>query len=406
MKIISFLFFVTSISYAQIEVPQKYNFEIYDGANLSTMHTFNQNYLSSYRIFSRTLDNISKRKKTNLLIKTALVYIVGMPLTHEEGHRSVLTNLGIGSISQPFFSSKGAAYVKGVTDNTLLNLRNNDLPNYIRLHTGGLEADYSLSRNTDDLLAFKQENYTTIKEEYILRKFSSILYNLTTFIPKLSPNLTEEDNELERDIVGHDIWGMVRHLHRPNMPFYRYTSFDDLTNTEQKYAKKLAWRSLSNLVNPILLGKISYRLNTNLQGNFALSHSLAPFGDYFNQDFWFIYKDKYFFKTYLRENMNNNKTFFAGGISLNNMVINDRLNSTVNIDVWQQPKDLSFTTDVVTLGTNINIGLNYSLFKNKKAFIKNAGIYTETNYKSNGFLPEYASLKEDFGLRFGFSFSY
>ena len=54
-----------------------------------------------------------------------------MPLTHEEGHRSILTVNYVGSISQPFFNESGAAYVNGVTDQTLMDLRDNDLPTYI-----------------------------------------------------------------------------------------------------------------------------------------------------------------------------------------------------------------------------------------------------------------------------------
>lgn len=40
-------------------------------------------------------------------------------------------------------------------------------------------------------------------------------------------------NELERDIVGHDIWGMIRHIHRPNMEFHRYTTWNELTDEEK-----------------------------------------------------------------------------------------------------------------------------------------------------------------------------
>ena len=156
-----------------------------------------------------------------------------MPLTHEEGHRSILTHKNIGSISQPFFNSKGAAYVKGVTDETLLNLRDTDFPTYIRLHTAGLESDNMLANEMENLLVFEEDSFNILKEEYLLRKLSAIGYHLYTFLPKMMPNIKEDENDLENDIVGHDIWGMVRHLHRPEMEFHRYTQFKDLTTVEK-----------------------------------------------------------------------------------------------------------------------------------------------------------------------------
>ena len=46
--------------------------------------------------------------------------LITIPLTHEEGHRAVLTTNHIGSVSNPFFNENLAAYVKGVSDQTLI----------------------------------------------------------------------------------------------------------------------------------------------------------------------------------------------------------------------------------------------------------------------------------------------
>lgn len=383
-----------------------YEFNVYDGSESFTMYQFNQNYLSSYRIFSRTIDDIFPNKKVGISAKAIFVYLIGMPLTHEEGHRSVLTHKGIGSISQPFFNSKGAAYVKGVTNNTLINLRENDFSNYIRLHTAGLESDQMITSEIENLLFFNEETFDVIKEEYVFRKLSPVLYNLTTFIPSLSPKIKEENDELKSDIVGHDIWGMVRHLHRPEMEFYRYTDFDDLNKEEKRYAKKLAWRSFSNFLNPMFFGKIHFNVNENLKGNASIVHSLAPFGDYFEQNFLVNYKNKLNTSFYIREYMNRNDLFMAGGATLHNVIISNKITSSISFDVWKQPKNLDFNTSLGQLGGNGNIKINYQFSQNNSKILKRAGIYSEIYYKSEGFLPEYASLKDDFGLRFGLSFSY
>lgn len=383
-----------------------YEFTIYDGLESSTMNQFSKNYLSSYRVFSRTIDELIPNKKVKMIVKFSAISLFGLPYTHEEGHRSVLTQKGIGSISQPFFGSNGAAYVKGVKDIELINLRNIDLPNYARLHSAGLESDYMIASEVEKFIAFEEESYEVLKEEYFLRKISLMSYHLTTLIPSLMPELAEEDNELKRDIVGHDIWGFVRHLHRPNMSFFRYTDFEDLTSIEKKYAKGLAWKSFSNLLSPILFGKTNFNLNTNLKGNFSIGHSLSPFGDYFEQNFYLFYKKKYKVIFYLREFSNKDKTFLASGVKLHNYKLSNKFSTSLGLDFWNQPANLSFTTTNNKIGGNVYLKLNHYTFQNNSTFIKGIGMFSEIFYKTDGFLPEYASLENDFGIRFGLSITY
>ena len=390
-----------------IDYPIKsYDFFLYDDSDSYTMYKFNQNYISGYRVFSRALEGINNHnKKINNLIKIA-VSVFTLPLTHEEGHRSVLTHKNIGSISQPFFNNKGAAYVKGVKDETLINLRDNNFPYYIRLHTAGLESDYMISTGMERLLVFEEESLEILKVEYLFRKIALIQYHLTSLIPSLFSDFEEEDNELERDIVGHDIFGAVRHLHRPNEDFYRYTKFDDLTNEEKKYVRNLAWKSFANLLSPILYGKNNFQLNSNLKGNISIGHSLTPFGDYFEQFFYLHFKNKYKLSFYLRELMNKNKIFLGLGAKLYNYHINDRFSTSGGFDIWNQPRNNSFTTEKNQTGYSGHIKFNYTVFTNNSYFVKRVGVFSEVFYKSDGFLPEYASLESDFGLRFGFYFSY
>ena len=409
IRILITIIFYSITGHTQVKkdsLHKTYEFNIYDGSESFTMHQFSKNYLSSYRIFSRTIDELIPNKKVKMIVIFSAISLFGLPYTHEEGHRSVLTSKGIGSISQPFFGSNGAAYVKGVKDIELINLRNTDLPNYARLHSAGLESDYMIASKVEEFVAFEEESYEVLKEEYLLRKMGLMTYHLTTLIPSLMPELAEEDNELKRDIVGHDIWGFVRHLHRPSMPFFRYTDFEDLTNAEKKYAKGLAWKSFSNLLSPMLFGKTNFHLNTNLKGNFSIGHSLSPFGDYFEQIFYLFYKNKHKIIFYLREFMNRDKTFFASGVKLHNYKWSKKVATSFGLDVWNQPENLSFTTTNNKLGGNIYLKLNHFTYQNKNNFIKGIGLFTEVFYKTDGFLPEFVSLDNDFGIRFGLSFSY
>jgi hypothetical protein len=404
LKIIVFLIF--QITNSQQDKLNSYEYIIYDGIDSSTMFQTNQNYLNSYRLFSRILDSINPGKKFNNSIKAGVTLFLGIPFTHEEGHRSVLTFKKIGSINQPFFNTNGAAYVKGVKDSELMNLRDNDFSYFIRLHTAGLESDYMISKKIEELLIFEEESLENVKFEFIFRKLSLIQYHLTSLIPSLFSGFNEESNELERDIVGHDIFGMVRHLHRPTLNFKRYTNFDELTSTEKRYTKKLAWKSFVNLISPKLFRKNNFNISSDLKANFSIGHSLAPFGDYFEQNVYLFYKKKYKIILYFREFSNKENDFFGGGGKLTNFEINDKITTSLGFDLWSQPKDNSFINNTKQFGGNAYIKINYKTFSNESYFIKNLGVFTEFFYKSNGFLPEYASLNSDFGARIGISFSY
>lgn len=131
---IFFLLFSYGTLFAQnnAETEKEYPFIIVDSpASIFTMRQFNENYISSYRLLSSSLDKHSRNYYIAEFIKVIGAGFLFLPLTHEEGHRSILTANNIGSISRPYFNKEGVAKVTGVTDATLLELRNNDLPTFI-----------------------------------------------------------------------------------------------------------------------------------------------------------------------------------------------------------------------------------------------------------------------------------
>ncbi len=380
-----------------------YPFTLIDGQDLFTMKQTNQNYLSTYRLTARLLNKNPSKFDPFIL---GGLSILGLLVTHEEGHRSILTELGIGSISQPFSIFSGAAYVKGVTDETLINLRNSSLPNYIRLHTAGLEADYMITTKTESLIALEEDSFKNLEMDYYIRKLSLVGYYLTVLIPKLSPELEEEQDELERDIVGNDIYGAVRHLHRPTMDFYRYTNYDDFTSEEMKFAKKVSYLSFLNLINPIMLGKSNFKINDNLKVNAGLGYTLAPFGGFIDENFWFVINNKIKIHSYLREFHNKENWFMGFGIKLlNYRLYNDKVLLNTDVHFWSQPENLSFITSNKEFGYGGSFNFGYKVFNsmnNNYGFYLNAGL----SYKQKGFIPEYSSLDEKTQFDFGFSFAW
>ena len=393
-----FLGFI-NIGFSQIKY---YRIDIADGTNtLFTMNQFNSLVLNGYRIGFGQIDYKKITKKEKSIISSSQMLISGLltlPFTHEEGHRSVLTEEQIGSLSSPFINSKGVAQVTGVTDAVLQNLRDTKLPNYIRLHNAGLESDFDYLKKSDALFNFKEEEYNVLYNDYFVRKLSVSMYYLTTLIHNKTGIKESDTPELKKDIVGHDIFGMIRHLHRPDMEFKRYTEWDDLTTQEKNYGRRIGLMSLFNYVNPNLWRKSNYKLSENIDFNFSLNYCLAPFGDFIEQNAYLNINKRWKINPFIRQYFNKNNTFWASGIQLHNFVLNKKILINSSIEAWQQPKNQSFTTSDSDFGMGVKTEIAYNLLEAKKSNVFfNLGL----NYKTKGFIPASPSLDKDFRMNFG-----
>ncbi len=384
----------------QTEKTVAYSFIVQDTpSQLFTMRQFNQSYLSTYRLLARGLNSVTKKRYISDLIQIGLHSFFFMPLTHEEGHRSILTVNYVGSISQPFFNESGAAYVNGVTDQTLMDLRDNDLPTYIRLHTGGLESDYMLTKHVESIGSFDLDDFNHYKWEYWLRKGAILQYFILGLF-EFEIDIKEESNELERDIVGFDTYGAVRHLFRPTMNFYRYTRHEDLTVEEKKYVNRLGYRSLLNLLNPLMLGKGGFKLNEKTTMNVGLGYMMSPFGDFIDENIW-LKSGLFNFLFYARQFQNKENWFHGIGISLVDYQLSKKLIVSVTSHYWQQPINYDFHTSESFTGGAVDANLKYFFFNNQNGWLNGFSVDFGLVYKTEGFLPEELYLDKHFGFRFG-----
>jgi hypothetical protein len=396
----------TNDSAANNYVGQKaiYSFIIQDSpAKLFTMRQFNEDYLSGRQLFSRMLEkNFSP--VLNYTIQSVTNLFAFGPLTHEEGHRSILISRNIGSISQPFFLSKRGGYIDGVTDSTLKTIRDKDFPDYARLYTAGLESDYILTRREETLMAFEKETYKNLVVEYLFRKAMIMQYYLMCFI-KYDIDGDEEKNELKRDIVGNDVYGIVRHLHRPTMPFHRYTRYSDLTSEEVNYLRMMGYRSFLNLANLNLIGIRNIHISENLKINLGMGHTMCPFGDFIDENFWLAYKNKLRIDGYVREFQNKTKWFMGAGIGINDYPLAAKFNSSFHIHFWNQPSHLKFDETTGKFGNAFEFVGRYFIISNQKTKLKALSIDLGIIYKTAGYLPEEIFMRRHFGIRLGTSFA-
>ncbi len=375
---------------------------VHHPARLSTMKQFDQNYLSAYRMFSRELEALSSKQANTIRLLTTLL---SLPLSHEEGHRSVLTTKRIGSISRPYFDEHGAAYVEGVSDQSLQELRDSDLPSYIRLHAGGLESDYAIGNRCSALSAFRQEKLSTIYIDCALRRINQVFYLATSLVPWSFPKLEEEEDELDRDIVGHDVWGAIRHLHRPNMPFSRYTNYDDLTDEEQDFATRVAIRAFANLAAPSLFGKRNWQLKEGLTISGGLGYSLAPFGDFLDEQIWLKVGSDLRLHFYARQFQNERNWFPAAGASLIAYPLHPRLEVDASVHLWRQPEDLAFQSSKGKSGGLVTVLAKYQFLQARNGQ-RGISLDIGATAKSEGFVPEEPYLKQSLGLQLGTTINY
>jgi hypothetical protein len=384
------------------EGEKEYPFILRDSpARLFTMRQFDQDYLSGYRLFSDLL-NKNLSPVLSYAIQGACVILFFHTTTHEEGHRAILIGEDIGSVSHPFPFSERGGYVDGVTDAILRNLRDTKFPTFIRLHTAGFESDYMLSTREETLMSLGDESYKNLVVEYLLRKFGIIRY-FTEGIFKHDTDGPEEANELERDIVGNDLYGVIRHLFRPTMEYKRYTRYADLTEQELGYLHRVERRTFLNLGNANIIGVNNFRLSETLRINIGLGHSMGPFGDFIDEKVWLVYRGKVKFSAYLREFENLSHWFFGAGAGIKDYPLAKHVDVSAMVHYWNQPLNLSFTEQNGQSGGAIDVTGRYKLFLGHDSWLRYLSLDLGLIYKSFGFLPEEIELDEHFGVRVGLS---
>jgi hypothetical protein len=407
-------------------------FPIYDGSfEYVTMRQSDTLYTSIYSLASETLyrafpdvniENISIVPWLNFLV----TYMICVPITHEEAHRAILTAQNIGSVSQPILNTKWAAYVKGVTDATLQELRDTDFPVFIRLHTAGIESDYVLLQRDVELMALELDSDTSLdmgrppSEVKVKVLFMDYLSRFLSIYPYLNSGVTdslyeqlglstsnpidkEESNELERDIVGHDVYGMIHHLFEPTAQYQRYIEYNEMTDAEKEFSLRIGLRSYINWIDLISL-LILQRYNVSLSDSLLISGStgycIAPFGDFIDENIYLRIHD-ICLAVYARQYENRAHWFPAFGVQLVSYYPVDWLHITAGGHFWIQPEGLDFNTAVGKVGGAGELELQFLLPTASQSGLDGFGFSLGFLYKTAGFMPEIESHDSDFRISAG-----
>ena len=423
MRRFLFIIFVILCSYnlkAEGAKSKAYEYRIFDGTQDSfTMRQMDLAYLSTARLINRGVEGIFGDKKF-LKIKISdwidytwpfFVYAV----THEEGHRSILTAQGIGSISQPFFNYHMTAYVKGVSDKTLINFRKSNKPAFIRMYTAGIESDYMMAKREEMYAAFEFDTVSIVYPGYLS---AGIIYDaaeksggIYKWVTDLM-NVVEEPDEYARDICGFDTFGAVRALFNEDYTFKRYVQFSDFSREEKDFlVKRVSYRSFLNYLSLFLFTKP----NINIQGKFAISgsmgYALAPFGDFIDENIYFKWRNTGWgdlnFYFYARQAENYNTWYPAFGVGIIELSPLKWLSISTEGHIWWQPEDMKFYTSNSFFGGAFELTAKiFIINSNYPFFVKKAGLTTSLLVKSKGFMPEIEQLNESIRFSIGLEIAF
>ena len=420
----------TSFSNYKPDLLKYYSYSIFDGTLDSfTMRQMNTNYFSTARLVNREVEELFDNQ-TFLKIKISdwinytwpsFVYAI----THEEGHRSILTMQNIGTISQPFFNLHGTAYVKGLTDQSLIALRDTKKDYFIRMYTAGIESDYMMAMQGEMFAAFDLDTFSVLYPDYLFRRMmmigylcSGIIYygaeeigGLYKWVTNLM-NLTEEKNELARDICGFDTFGFTKALFEDNYIFKRYMQYSDLSEEEKKFlVLRMGYRSFLNYLSPFLFTKPFININEKISISGSVGYALAPFGDFIDENLYLKFRsvntrdlNLYF---YARQAQNYKNWFPTFGLGIIEFFPNNWLSISTHAHIWWQPEQLNFYSTKSFFGGAFEITGKYFLVnKYKKASLQKVGVTTSLLVKSRGFMPEIEQhdkmLRFSFGIDIGF----
>ncbi|MCP4551428.1 MAG: hypothetical protein GY834_05185 [Bacteroidetes bacterium] len=173
-----------------------------------------------------------------------------------------------------------------------------------------------------------------------------------------------------------------------------------MTDNERDYVKRLGYRSLLNLLNPLMLGKGNFKLTENTSFNIGLGYTMSPFGDFIDENIWLKHKSLNI-ALYARQFQNRENWFNGFGISLIDYKPFKRLSTSLSGHYWQQPVDYDFNTADSFSGGAIDMDIRCFFLNNSDAWINGCSFDLGLIYKTKGFLPEELYLDEHFGFRIG-----
>lgn len=333
-----------------------------------------------------------------------------------ESKRSILAANDISSYNNiyDFEREEKSFYISKVEDEDLINLKAAKPQDYIRLSSVSYESIIQSNKDIHEkyFISGRHPKYIL---PYMWINFAEIIVDISDVIngdcdEKIDEMNLEQLNESDRDIFGCDYTSWVYSLYNPEESLIergthssgigidRYIKYEDLSDAEKDYLKKMRLYSIVNMLSPSVFAMQRFPVGNENEifWNFAFYHYLAPFGHSIDFKFFLKLSDHNYFLTL--NYFENNETSFpgielsAGRIPLE--IKNFDMMFSGSLSAWFQPEDLSFTSKTYSPGGAFSFDLIFPINYKFELF---SGVCAKTS----GWKPGYISLESNLAFTAG-----
>jgi hypothetical protein len=367
---------------------------------------------------------------TNVGITVFDYVTIAVPLNdawlHEEWHRAVLGQSGIGSRNDVWNLKNifaDAISVSHVTDEDLIRLKNDAPRDFVRMKSAGYEGEGELITRLETSQFFTSSKAWHVGL-YWLIALNDQLYVGSVVSPADSAEIDDETDKAnrseatvpERDVSGHDFTAWVYHLFRPEERFEargshpsgvginRYIKVADLSVEERRFLQregKLAWL---NFVDPNFIGVRSFNFRNPIDGQQArvnawLRHSLTSFGH--SIDAHVLFSEGQLGVHAIAQRFTNHERSYPGlrveVVDLPIQLGSRQLALSPRAGVWAQPRNGEFRTRESSFGALAGLRLTTS---GSSRF----NLYVEAEAKTAGWVAGRPNLGGGATLLTGFTY--
>jgi hypothetical protein len=336
--------------------------------------------------------------------------------THEEGHRTVMSQYGIHSHNDmnDFPIGRSLVSVSHETDEDFIRLKRDHPADQVRMSAAGIETDFQQQIEFDKDRFYYRTRGATLFIEW-LATTNAIFYMLTaatsSSVRQTASLEREEGTRVSvRDFTGLDPDGWVYDLFRPNEPYEargvhpsgvgirRYRTTRDLTPREFRYLRNTAVLSWLNLADPQLVGL--YELPGGHVGgeavkwNASANSVMTPFGYTIGLN---VFAKAGNFRPFVGLHSYMSEALALPGIEAE--LVRYPLHwanasITPRVRFWVQPRHQLFHEHSATPGGALEARLNVPLAKGLEIYAEGAG-------KTPGWIQGDTFLKADLNVRTG-----
>jgi len=301
---------------------------------------------------------------------------------HEEFHRSVLGVKGLSSENGNWIFGRWDGTVYGLTDESLDDLKSNDLNQLLYAYVAGVQYEILLSQEvTLQDFYFKRSLYKNslllYNAWYVYDYFRFSAGNFSDSV-KIKAPPHEDVNPAQRDFAGADLTSWVYDMFSPAIPFTsrdsfpggegvnRRVGFSDLSPEGQEFLKDQKKLSLLNFLNPAIFFINRIRVSRNFAFNLFAQYAPTHFGNATAVYLPLQYRN-YDLLVHVGRFSSHDLKGVGAGIGIFSYPLGQKFDSDLQFRYWNQPE--SFMNDGKINGGSFHMKIRYHVKQNVSAYL-------------------------------------